>query len=59
MLEQISNSSLRMAIEISLLLLVLVFLEAVLYAVNAFAVPAILQRLEDKQLPSLRSSKRA
>ncbi len=44
MLGQIANHSLPIEIEIFLLLLVLVFLEAALSAVNAIALAAILSK---------------
>lgn len=50
MLEQFLSSPLQIGIETPLLLLVLVFLEAVLSADNAIALAAIAQKLEDTQL---------
>ena len=50
MIDQFLSSPLQTGIEASLLLLVLVFLEAVLSADNALALAAIAQKLESSQL---------
>lgn len=50
MLDQILHSPFNQGIELSLLLLILVVLEAVLSADNAIALAAIAQGLEDKKL---------
>jgi len=50
MLDQLLDSPLHVGIETPLVLLVLIFLEAVLSADNAIALAAIAQRLEDDKL---------
>lgn len=50
MIDKILNSPYHASIEASLVLLILVFLEAVLSADNAIALAAIAQGLEDKKL---------